>query len=115
MQDGLEVDLLNFLLGQPESRGKAHANTINLLVPFGLKERQCVQIRLASQTVRAFHAVVFSETYRSLWKVSIWFPETQPGKTVYQGDISLLCVGALNSFGSGNRESCQFANVNQDF
>lgn len=37
MQDGLEVDLLNFLLGQPESRGKAHANTINLLVPFGLK------------------------------------------------------------------------------
>lgn len=34
MRDGLEADLSNFSLGQPESiRGKAHAHRMNLLVP----------------------------------------------------------------------------------
>lgn len=56
MQDGLEVDLLNFLLGQPESRGKAHANTINLLVPFGLKRNAMFLDQVALQTVIALHA-----------------------------------------------------------
>lgn len=36
MRDGLEADLSNFSLGQPESRGKAHAHRMNLLVPPGL-------------------------------------------------------------------------------
>lgn len=58
MQDGLEADLLNFLLGQPESRGKAHANTINLLVPFESKRNAMFLDHVALQIVIAFHAVV---------------------------------------------------------
>lgn len=97
MQDGLEADLLNFLLGQPESRGEAHANTINLLVPFGSKRNAMFSDHVALQTVIAFHAVVFSETYK-IRSVSIWFRETQPRKIPHQeGHFPFLSVGALNS------------------
>lgn len=45
----MEADLSNFSLGQPESRGKAHAHRMNLLVPLLVSYK--LQMKKNRQTV----------------------------------------------------------------
>lgn len=66
---------------------------------------------VASPTVTAFHAVVFSGAYNP-WSVSIWFRETQPGKVSRGEEHSLSSVEAhwiplVEAFGQLLPEKCE--------
>lgn len=57
----MEADLSNFSLGQPESRGKAHAHRMNLLVPLFFFVSFKLQMKRKERTDRQLRSFTYAK------------------------------------------------------